>query len=111
VDFIRVGALAEIPEGEVRAFDTPAGKVAVAHVEAQVYAFGDECTHQGCSLSEAGSFDDRTATVECLCHGSVFDVERGEPTGGPAEDPLPVFLARVVDGWVEVATQPGRGDA
>jgi nitrite reductase/ring-hydroxylating ferredoxin subunit len=38
----------------------------------------------------------------------VFDVETGEPTEGPAQDALPVFQAREVDGWVEVATRPGE---
>jgi 3-phenylpropionate/trans-cinnamate dioxygenase ferredoxin subunit len=108
VDFVRIGALGEIPEGEMRAYDTDAGRVTVAHVEAHLYAFGDECTHQGCSLAE-GDFDDRAATVEGPCHGSVFEVETGEPVEGPAADALPVFQARVVDGWVEVATRPGEG--
>lgn len=108
MDFVRVGALGEIPEGEMRAYDMPAGRVTVAHVEAHLYAFGDECTHQGCSLAE-GAFDDRAATVECACHGSVFDVENGEPIEGPAADPLPVFQAREIGGWVEVATRPGEG--
>ena len=104
MDFIRVGALAEIPEGEMRAFDTPAGRIAVAHVEQRLFAFGDECTHQGCSLSD-GEFSDREATVECPCHGSVFDVETGEPIEGPAQDPVPVYGARITDdGWAEVAT-------
>ena len=107
MEFTRVGALAEIPEGEVRAYDTPTGRVAVAHVEAHVYAFGDECTHQGCSLADTGIFDDRAATVECGCHGSVFDVERGEPLEWRAEDPVRVCQARIVDGWVEVAATPG----
>ena len=106
MDFIRVGGIAEIPEGELRAYDTPAGRVAFAHVEHRLFAFGDECTHAGCSLSE-GAFDDREATVTCPCHGSVFDVETGEPVDGPAKDPVPVFPAHVTDdGWVEVATQP-----
>ena len=108
MDFVRVGALGEIPEGEMRAYDTPSGRVTIAQVEAHLFAFGDECTHQGCSLAE-GAFDDRTATVECPCHGSVFDVETGEPTEGPAQDALPVFRAREVDGWVEVATRAGDG--
>jgi nitrite reductase/ring-hydroxylating ferredoxin subunit len=108
LDFVRVGALGEIPEGEMRAYDIAVGRVTIAHVEAHLYAFGDECTHQGCSLAE-GAFDDRTATVECVCHGSVFDVENGEPVDGPAVDPLPVFRAREVDGWVEVATRPVEG--
>ena len=104
MDFIRVGGLAEIPEGELRAYDTPVGRVAIAHVEHRLFAFGDECTHAGCALSE-GLFDDREATVECACHGSVFDVETGEPVEGPASDPVPVYPARLTDdGWVEVAT-------
>lgn len=105
MDFVRVGSIAEIPEGEVRAFDLSTGRVAVAHVEARLFAFADECTHAGCALSE-GSFDDRASTVECPCHGSVFDVETGEPLEGPAQDPVAVHQARLVDGWVEVAEQP-----
>jgi 3-phenylpropionate/trans-cinnamate dioxygenase ferredoxin subunit len=110
VEFIRVGSIAEIPEGEVRAYDLPAGRVAVAHMEHRLFAFGDECTHQGCSLSEGG-FDDREGTVECPCHGSVFDVETGEPLDGPAQDPLPIHPVREVDGWVEVSPQPGAEPA
>ena len=105
MEFVRVGSLAEIPEGEMRAFDLPSGRIAVAHVEARMFAFGDECTHAGCALSE-GDFDDRAATVTCACHGSVFDVETGEPIDGPAQDPVPVHGARLVDGWVEVAEHP-----
>ena len=105
MDFVRVGSLAEIPEGELRAFDLPSGRIAVAHVEARMYAFADECTHAGCALSD-GDFDDRAATVTCACHGSVFDVETGEPVEGPAQDPVAVHRARLVDGWVEVADQP-----
>jgi 3-phenylpropionate/trans-cinnamate dioxygenase ferredoxin subunit len=105
MDFVRVGALAEIPEGEMRAYDSDAGRVAVAHVEYRLFAFGDECTHAGCSLSE-GEFDDRESTVTCACHESVFDVETGEPIGGPAQDPLLIYAVRDVDGWIELSLQP-----
>lgn len=107
MEFIRLAGIAEVPEGEMRAYDTPAGRVAIAHVEHRLFAFGDECTHAGCSLAE-GEFDDRGATVECVCHGSVFDVETGEPIDGPAQDPVPVYPSRLTDdGWVEVATAAG----
>jgi 3-phenylpropionate/trans-cinnamate dioxygenase ferredoxin subunit len=103
--FVRVGALGEIPEGEVRAYDLASGRVAVAHVEARLFAFADACTHAGCALSD-GTFDDREATIECANDGSVFDVETGEPVVGPAQDPIEIHAARLVDGWVEVADEP-----
>ena len=107
MDFVRVGSLAEIPEGEVRAFDLPGGRVAVAHVEPRLFAFADECTHAGCALS-VGSFDDREASIECANDGSVFDVETGEPLEGPARDPVAVHQTRLVDFWVEIAEEPVR---
>ena len=105
MDPIRVGALVEIPEGEMRAYDVPAGRVAVAHDERRLFAFDDTCPGEGCSLSE-GAFDDRTDRVTCAACESVFDAETGEPLEGPARDPLRLFTVREVDGWVEVSPHP-----
>jgi len=101
MDHVRVAALAEVPEGELRSYELPSTRVAVAHIENEIFALGDECTHAGCSLSD-GEIDEEQDTVICPCHGSAFDVRTGEPLVGPAEDRVPVFPARVVDGWVEV---------
>ncbi len=109
-EFLRVAPFAEISEGEMRAYDLPWGRAAVTHVEHRVYAFGDECTGSGCALSE-GEFDDRSAQVTCATCESVFDAETGEPLSGPAQDPLPTYASRVVDGWVELSHQPADGPA
>ena len=108
MEFVRVASLAEIPEGEARSYEIPVGRVAVAHVENRLFAFSDDCTHAGCSLSD-GELDDRIATVTCPCHGSVFDIETGEPVEGPAVDPLAVHAVRLEDGWVEVGASPSDG--
>ena len=104
-DFVRVGALAEIPEGELRAYDVPRGRVVVTHDEHRLFAFGETCTGTGCALSD-GVFDDRSDRLTCPSCDSVFDAETGEPIEGPARDPLMVFAAREVDGWVEVSIEP-----
>ena len=105
MEFVRVGTIAEVPEGEVRAFDLPAGRVAVAHDERRLFAFAETCPGGGCALSE-GAFDDRSALLTCATCDSVFDLETGEPVEGPARDPLQPFAAREVDGWLELSTQP-----
>ncbi len=97
----RVASLAEVPEGELRAFDLPGLRVAVAHVENELFALGDECTHEGCSLAE-GELGGQEDSVVCPCHGSEFDLATGEPLEGPASDPVPVFPVRVTDGWIEI---------
>ena len=107
MEYVRVGSLAEIPEGEVRGYELPGVHVAVVHVEARVHALADECTHEGCSLSE-GEVDETEELLVCPCHGSAFDVTSGEPMRGPAVDPVPIFPARVTDGWVEVAPQASQ---
>jgi 3-phenylpropionate/trans-cinnamate dioxygenase ferredoxin subunit len=99
--FMRVASLAEVPEGEMRAYDLSTGRVALAHVENELFAFGDECTHEGCSLAE-GELGADEDTVICPCHSSEFDLGTGEPIVGPAEDPVPLFPVRLVDGWIEV---------
>jgi 3-phenylpropionate/trans-cinnamate dioxygenase ferredoxin subunit len=99
--FRRVGSLAEVPEGELRSFDLPGLRVAIAHVENELFAFGDECTQEGCSLAE-GTLGDQEDSVVCPCDESEFDLATGEPMGGPAVDPVPVYAVRVVDAWIEI---------
>jgi len=99
--FVRVGSLAEVPDGELRGYEIGGTRLAVANLDGRVHALGDECTHRSCSLSE-GELDPEGQVV-CPCHGSRFDLESGEPVGGPAAEPVPVYPARVEDGWMEVA--------
>jgi nitrite reductase/ring-hydroxylating ferredoxin subunit len=40
--------------------------------------------------------------VVCPCDESEFDLATGEPMGGPAVDPVPVYSVRVVDAWIEI---------
>ena len=54
--------LAELPDGEMRAYDLTTDGVALAHVENELFAFGDECTHEGCSLAE-GELGEQEETV------------------------------------------------
>jgi 3-phenylpropionate/trans-cinnamate dioxygenase ferredoxin component len=100
-EFVKVGSLVEVQDGEVRGYDTRWGRVVVAHMGSRVFALKDECSEDGCALSEG--FLDEEGEVVCPCDGSAFDAETGEPTRGPAVDPVTPFATRVEEGWIEVA--------
>jgi len=99
--FVRVATAVEIPEGELRGYELPGGRVTVGRLEQEVFALGDECPSDGCSLSE-GALDEVNEAVVCPCDSSAFDARTGEPVDGPAVDPVPVLRVRVEDGWVQI---------
>jgi nitrite reductase/ring-hydroxylating ferredoxin subunit len=91
-EFTALTALAELGDRELAAFAVGGNRIAVARVGEAVYAFGDTCTHQGCSLAEgrlAGT------TVTCPCHGSQFDVTTGDVLRGPAREPVGSYPVRL----------------
>ncbi len=99
--FVTVGSTGDVPDGELRAFDVDGTPVAVVNVGGTFYAFYDLCTHRQCSLAE-GDLDG--TTIECICHGSQFDVTTGEVLNGPATEPVASYEVRVEDGAIQVQT-------
>jgi 3-phenylpropionate/trans-cinnamate dioxygenase ferredoxin subunit len=107
--FVRIASLAEIPEGELRSYEGPAGRIVLAHVEQVLFALADECPADGASLGE-GALGSQEDSVICPSDGSEFDLRTGEPVDGPASDPVRVFAVRVDDGgWVEIGSPTEGG--
>jgi 3-phenylpropionate/trans-cinnamate dioxygenase ferredoxin subunit len=96
-----VCALADLAPGAARRFDVSGRAVAVVRIGDDVYAIGDTCSHADVSLSEGEVFCD-AKELECWKHGSSFSLVTGEPSTLPATKPVPVYVARVVDGNVEI---------
>ncbi len=92
-EFVTVGRVEEIVDGEAKAFVVNGDEIAVARVEGDLYAFSDICTHRACNLSMGGEIEGTSIT--CECHGSVFDMQTGEALEGPATEPIATFEARV----------------
>jgi nitrite reductase/ring-hydroxylating ferredoxin subunit len=82
---VRIGKVADVARGQMRAFDVAGTKVNVSNADGHLYAFDDTCTHMACSLAN-GELDGTTVT--CACHGSQFDVTSGAVLRGPAERPV-----------------------
>ena len=93
--------LDELAPNSARRFDVEGRAVAIVRIGDDVYAIGDTCTHADVSLSEGELLCD-TKEIECWKHGSTFSLETGEPQTLPATQPVPVYVARVVDDKVEI---------
>ncbi|GAA4913672.1 Rieske (2Fe-2S) protein [Streptomonospora salina] len=82
------------------------GKLVVTQPEEGDFkAFSAVCTHAGCTVQEVET------TVNCLCHGSEFDIATGEVRSGPANRPLEE-LSVTVDGTdIVLDDDPATGGA
>ena len=100
-EFVTVGRSDEVEEGQAASFAVKDDEVAVARVDGDLYAFSDICTHRGCNLASGGEIDG--LTIECECHGSVFNMETGEVVSPPATEPIATFQVREAEGDIQVA--------
>lgn len=99
-----VCAFADLAPGSATRFDVDGIAVAVVRIGDDVYAIGDTCSHGEVSLSEGEVLCDEKE-LECWKHGSSFSLETGEPQTLPAVRPVPVFVALVVNGNVEISIE------
>ena len=97
----KVCALSELEHGKARRFDVNGRAVAIVRIDDSVYAISDRCSHADVPLSDGEVYCD-TKEIECVRHGSAFSLETGIPQTLPATQPVPVYVARVVDGHVEL---------
>ena len=99
-EFVSVGKADEIAEGEAKAFPVNGQEIAVSRVDGALVAFSDICTHRQCNLSLGGEIDG--TTIECECHGSVFDMKTGAVIDGPATEPVATFEVRDEGGDLQI---------
>ena len=66
--------------------------VCIANVDGNYYAIGNVCTHEGGPLAD-GTLEGYE--VECLWHGSKFDVRTGEVTNPPANEPESTYDVKI----------------
>jgi 3-phenylpropionate/trans-cinnamate dioxygenase ferredoxin subunit len=98
-----VGAVEELPPGQVKIARSGELAIGVYNVDGEFYAIEDRCTHDDGPLAE-GEFecDDRRCVAICPRHGARFDIRTGEALTLPAYLPVATFPVRVDDGLVVV---------
>jgi 3-phenylpropionate/trans-cinnamate dioxygenase ferredoxin component len=67
-------------------------EILVVKLGKNFFAIGNTCTHMGCRLS-SGRLEGKT--IQCPCHGSVFNVMTGEVVKGLAKRSEPSYTVLV----------------
>lgn len=96
----RVCPLSDLPDGSSIRCDVGRG-IAIFHVDGELFAVDDTCTHGESSLSEGWV---ENCQVECNFHFGRFDLRTGEAVAFPAEIDLNTHKVKVDEGYVVLWT-------
>jgi nitrite reductase/ring-hydroxylating ferredoxin subunit/uncharacterized membrane protein len=96
---IAVAKAGDLKDGHMKLLHINGRRVALARTSSGFHAIDDGCTHRGGSLAGGVLIGD---TVQCLWHGSQFDVKTGKALCGPADTGVETIAVRVDKGQVLV---------
>ena len=99
-----VAKFSELESGTAHKVMVDGVPVAVVRIEDEVFAIADTCSHADISLS-LGMVWCETKQIECIKHGSAFNLVTGQPDTFPATQPVAVYSAKVVNDEVIVESQ------
>jgi 3-phenylpropionate/trans-cinnamate dioxygenase ferredoxin subunit len=97
-----------LENGKAVHVDVDGVPVAVVRIDDEVFAIHDKCSHADVRLSD-GIVWCETRQLECIRHGSAFDLQSGHPDTLPATVPVPVYAASVVNGEVMIDVTKKEG--
>lgn len=89
----------ELEPGQMKLLHIGDRRIVLGRTARGYVAFDDRCTHRGGSLAGGVLID---STVQCLWHGSQFDVETGRVRCGPAKEGIATYPVETVDGQVKI---------
>ena len=90
--FFKVASTKDLGPGKMKGVEAGGKPILVVNLAGEYYALGNVCTHMGCMLSDGALHGE---TVQCQCHGSVFNVKTGSVVNGPAMKPEPTYQVKV----------------
>ena len=99
----------DLAPGSATRIELQGRSIAVVRIGDDVYALGDTCSHGAVSLSEGEVLCD-TKEIECWKHGSAFSLETGEAMTLPATQPVPVYVAAIVDGNIVLTIEAEQNE-
>ena len=97
-----IGKFSEFESGVAKKVKVDGVAVAVVRIDDEIFAIADKCSHADVSLSD-GVVWCETKQLECIKHGSAFNLVTGVPDTLPATQPVAVYEVSVVNDEVNVS--------
>ena len=102
-----IGKFSEFESGVAKKVKVDGVAVAVVRIDDEIFAIADKCSHADVSLSD-GVVWCETKQLECIKHGSAFNLVTGVPDTLPATQPVAVYEVSVVNNEVNVSLKGGK---
>ena len=102
-----IGKFSEFESGVAKKVKVDGVAVAVVRIDDEIFAIADKCSHADVSLSN-GVVWCETKQLECIKHGSAFNLVTGVPDTLPATQPVAVYEVSVVNDEVNVSLKGGK---
>jgi 3-phenylpropionate/trans-cinnamate dioxygenase ferredoxin subunit len=102
-----IGKFSEFESGVAKKVKVDGVAVAVVRIDDEIFAIADKCSHADVSLSD-GVVWCETKQLECIKHGSAFNLVTGVPDTLPATQPVAVYEVSVVNDEVNVCLKGGK---
>jgi 3-phenylpropionate/trans-cinnamate dioxygenase ferredoxin subunit len=99
-DYVRACSTTALRDESAIGVEIDGELVCLAKSQGEVFAIADICSHADVNLSDG---EVANGTVECWLHGSRFDLSTGQPTGLPANRPVPTYPVKIDGGDILVA--------
>jgi 3-phenylpropionate/trans-cinnamate dioxygenase ferredoxin subunit len=99
--FLRAASIDDFEPGVPLAITLSDGRrICLVQQGDDVFAMEDRCSHRDFAIS--GGDLVAPCVLECPWHGARFDVRTGAALTGPAEETIPTFPVRIIEGVVFV---------
>ena len=102
-----IGKFSEFESGVAKKVKVDGVAVAVVRIDDEIFAIADKCSHADVSLSD-GVVWCETKQLECIKHGSAFNLVTGVPDTLPATQRVAVYEVSVVNDEVNVSLKGGK---
>jgi len=94
-----VTPISTIRSGEMQCFVVNQQRIIVAHIEGELFAFDEMCSHEDYPLLNGALRSDH---IECPLHGSRFCLRTGKPMEEPATDAIRTYPAELDNGMIVI---------